>query len=353
MRAATIVEHGQPLRLLDVPVPTIDAGGALVRVTSTGVCRSDLHVWRGDWSWLGFEFDLPRVPGHEVAGTVEAVGRDVRRVTVGDRVIVPFHVACGDCDSCRSGRSNLCVRLHFLGGSMDGSFAELMAVPQADANCVALPDELDDETGAALGCRYMTSFSAVRRIGAVQPGEWVAVHGAAGGIGLSAVQIATALGAHVIAVDRGESNLRTALDAGAEHAVDAARGEDIAGAVVELSHGGAHVSIDAVATATSTGASVLSLRPGGRHVQVGMTGPGDRGDVALPVDVLVAKELSFLGVTGLPHARYDELMALVQRGRLRPAELVTERVSLDELPDVLARMDKYEVRGFVMVDPRR
>ncbi|QWF21755.1 alcohol dehydrogenase catalytic domain-containing protein [Nocardioides sp. LMS-CY] len=356
MRAAVLVEHGKPLQVQEVPDPVLDDDGVIIRVGATGVCRSDLHVARGDWAWLGTSFDLPLIPGHEVAGVVVAAGPQVRGFEVGDRVIVPFHLACGHCDQCRQGRGNLCRRLRFLGGGVDGSFAELMAVPVADVNCIALPDAVSDATGAALGCRYMTAYSAVRRIAGVRVGEWVAVYGAAGGIGLSAVQIAAAYGGRVIAIDRGRERLELAREAGAELVLDSADlGDpgDLVEAVVDLSGGGVAVSLDGVATAATTQASVRSLDVGGRHVQVGMTGPADSGAIEVPVDLIVAKELSFLGVTGNPHPAYDELLALVAAGRGRPEELVTERLGLGELPEALGRMEDFQVSGFVLVDPQQ
>lgn len=353
MRAAVLVDHMEPLVLREVPDPVPEDDAVVIRVSATGVCRSDLHVARGDWGWLGTRFDLPLVPGHEVAGEVEAVGALVKTLGVGDRVIVPFHIACGHCDQCRHARTNLCRNVRFLGGALGGSFAELMAVPAADVNCIALPDDVSAEEGAALGCRYMTAYSAVRRIAGVRVGDWVAVFGAAGGIGLSAVQLASAYGGRVIAVDRGALRLEAAVAAGAEHVVDSDAVPDVVEPIQELSGGGVAVSLDAVATAATTRASVMVLDVGGTHVQVGMTGPADRGEIAVPVDLIVAKELSFKGVTGSPHAAYDELLALVATGRARPAELVTERRTLAEIPDVLARMASYQVGGFVVVDPQR
>lgn len=353
MRAAVLIDHASPLVVQEVPDPELETDGVVIRVKATGVCRSDLHVARGDWSWNGASFDLPLIPGHEVAGVVEAIGPQVRGISVGDRVLVPFHIVCGQCDKCRIGQTNLCRNLRFLGGSIDGSFAELMAVPAAVQNCIPLPDSIDFETGAALGCRYMTAYSAVRRIAHVRLGEWVAVFGAAGGVGLSTVQVAAAYGARVIAVDRGAAQLQAAREAGAEHVIDAAVETDVVSAIQDLSGGGVSVSLDAVAIASTTRSSVEALDLGGRHVQIGMTGPADRGEISIPVDLIVGKELSFQGVTGTPHADYDELLALVASGRGRPESLITERLRLAAIPDALARMEDYQVHGFVLVDPQK
>jgi len=279
------------------------------------------------------------------------VGSQVQGIEVGDRVLVPFHIACGHCDQCRKGQTNLCRALRFLGGSINGSFAELMAVPAATQNCIPLPDNIDYKTGATLGCRYMTAYSAVRRIANIKVGEWVAVFGAGGGIGLSAVQVATAYGARVIAVDRGSTQLQAARNAGAEHTIDGLEHSNVVTAIKDLSKGGVDASLDAVATATTTHASVEVLDLGGRHVQIGMTGPADRGEISVPVDQIVGKELAFYGVTGTPHAQYDELFALVELERAQPDALITENLPLESTPDALMRMENYEVHGFAIVEP--
>jgi alcohol dehydrogenase len=328
MKALRYDEFKGPLRVVDVPAPTPSPAGVVVRVGATGVCRSDWHGWQGHDP----DIALPHVPGHELAGTVEVVGPDVRNWHVGDRVTVPFVCACGTCPRCVAGDQQVCDNQTQPGFTHWGSFAELVALDNADVNLVALPDDLSFATAAALGCRYSTSYRAVVYQGRVQPGEWLAIHGC-GGVGLSAVQIGAAHGARVIAVDVTIGALELATQFGAEAAVDA-EGFDakaVAAAVRDRTDGGAHVSIDALGSRATCQASVLSLRPRGRHVQVGLLPKG----VVVPMQRVIAKELEILGSHGMPAHAYPELLAMVASGALRPDLLARREIGLDEAADAL------------------
>src|SRR3954463_10848378 len=190
MKALRYDEFKGPLRVVDVPEPAPSPAGVVVRVGATGVCRSDWHGWQGHDP----DIVLPHVPGHELAGTIKAVGPDVRNWSVGDRVTVPFVCACGKCEQCVAGDHQVCARQTQPGFTHWGSFAELVALHAADVNLVALPDDLSFSTAAALGCRYSTSYRAVVAQGRIAEGEWLAVYGC-GGVGLSPIQIGAALGA--------------------------------------------------------------------------------------------------------------------------------------------------------------
>jgi D-arabinose 1-dehydrogenase-like Zn-dependent alcohol dehydrogenase len=329
MRALVFEEFGGPLRVVDVPAPEPSTDGVVVRVGATGVCRSDWHGWQGHDP----DITLPHVPGHELAGTIEAVGPGVRRWRVGDRVTVPFVCACGSCPRCVAGDHQVCDRQTQPGFTHWGSYAELVALHAADVNLVALPDELSLAAAAALGCRYATSFRAVMQQGRVRPGEWIAVHGC-GGVGLSAVQIAVAAGARVVAVDVSVGALELASSLGAEAVLDVTGldAADAGQAVRVLTGGGAHLSVDALGSTATCAASVLSLRPRGRHVQVGLLPAG----TGVPMDQVVARELELVGSHGMAAHSYPELLALVASGRLRPDLLVTREISLDEAADALA-----------------
>ena len=232
MRAVIFERFGGPLEVQRVADPEPSPAGVVVRVGASGVCRSDWHGWQGHDP----DISLPHVPGHELAGTVAAVGDAVVRWRVGDRVTVPFVCACGRCPRCAAGQQQVCDRQTQPGFTHWGSYAELVCLEAADVNLVALPDEMSFATAASLGCRYATAFRAVVQQGRVRPGEWVAVHGC-GGVGLSAVQIAVAAGARVVAVDVTDGALELARAFGAEHvvdgrAVDGRAGDGRAGAVV-------------------------------------------------------------------------------------------------------------------------
>ncbi|ADU51828.1 Alcohol dehydrogenase zinc-binding domain protein [Thermaerobacter marianensis DSM 12885] len=347
MLAAQIVAFQQPLRVERVPDPTPGPADAVIRVAAEGICRSDWHAWMGDWSWIGLSPALPIIPGHEFSGTVEAVGREVRRLRPGDRVTVPFHEACGHCSYCLGGVPNLCDAVQIYGITQNGGYAEYVLVRNADFNCIKLPDAVDFLTAAAIGCRYMTAFHGVTKQGDVRPGQWVVVHGC-GGVGLSAVQIAAAMGAQVIAVDVSEQKLAKARDEGAVATVDA-RHENVPQAVKDLTRGGADVSIDALGIRDTVRNSVLCLRKGGRHVQIGLTTSQERGEVELPVDVIVAQELQIYGSLGNPHPDYRALLALVERGVLKPASLVSRTVRLEEASDVLHQMTEFGTLGFHVI----
>lgn len=331
MRAVQYDAYGAMPALVDLPAPDCPADGVLVAVRATGVCRSDWHAWQGH-----DPVPLPQVPGHEFAGTIAAVGPEVTTRRVGERVTAPFVCGCGRCEHCAAGDAQVCPDQSQPGFTRPGSFAELVAVPAADLNIVPLPDGLDFVTAASLGCRFATAWRALTAHGRVRPGEWVAVHGC-GGVGLSAVMIAAALGARVVAVDVSPDARRLAAELGAEVVVDG--GPDAVRRVVAATGGGAHVSLDAVGSAGTAVASVLSLRPRGRHVQVGLL-LGEDATPPLPMGVVVAQELQVLGSHGMAARDYPALLELVASGELRPDRLVGSVVGLADAGAALAAMSR-------------
>lgn len=346
MRAAQIVKHREPLRVGNVPDPTPGPKDAIVKIEASGICRSDWHAWMGDWEWIGLSPELPIIPGHEFGGVVVEIGKDVQNYKIGDRVTAPFHHGCTHCDNCLSGKSNRCDNLEIFGFNFDGAYAEYVRVTEADFNLVKLPEEVDSQSAAAIGCRYMTGYHAVNR-GRVRPGEWLVVHGT-GGVGLSATQVATALGALVIAVDVDDRKLDKAREEGAVATVNA-RKENVVEAIQEITQGGAHVSIEALGIKETILNSVLGLRKGGRHVQVGLTTSEEEGIVGLPVDAITAMELEVIGSIGNPHADYHGLLQLISSGRLNPKSLISREVSLSEASDVLNEMTSFNTLGFNVI----
>jgi alcohol dehydrogenase len=337
VRAVVYEAFGQLPAVATVADPVAPPHGAVVRVEATGLCRSDWH------GWMGHDPDIrrfPHVPGHELAGVVEAVGDRVERWTTGDRVTVPFVCACGTCRECVAGNHQICDRQTQPGFTHWGSFAELTAIDWADVNLVALPDGLASDAAAALGCRFATAYRAVVQVGRVRGGEWLAVHGC-GGVGLSAVMIGAALGARVIAIDISEPALTRAREAGAELAVPA--GTDVR----ELTEGGAHASLDAIGSEAACAASIAGLRKRGRHVQVGLLPEPPR----LPIDIVVARELELLGSHGMAAHAYPEMLALVRSGRLQPGRLVSSRIGLDQAPEALAAMTGSSPVGITVIRP--
>jgi D-arabinose 1-dehydrogenase-like Zn-dependent alcohol dehydrogenase len=345
MRAVVFEKFGGPLEVRDVPDPAPARHGAVIRVAATGLCRSDWH------GWVGHDPDirLPHVPGHELAGTVVAVGGDVTGWRGGDRITVPFICACGRCGSCAAGAQQVCERQTQPGFTHWGSYAELVAIDHADVNLIAIPPSMPFATAAGLGCRFATAFRAVRDQARVAAGEWVAVFGC-GGVGLSAVMIAVAAGAQVIAVDVAPEALALAARLGAVACVDASDADDVVGAVVAASGGGVHVALDALGSPATCAAGVRSLRRRGRHVQVGLLPPAD-GDPRVPMDRVIAYELTVLGSHGMAAHDYPPMLQLIASGVLRPDQLITRTIGLDDTPSALTEMTTTPTAGVTIIEP--
>ena len=353
MRAAILRAHGEPLAVRELPDPEPAPDGAVVRVDACGVCRSDWHAWAGHGEWADDRVPRGQILGHEPAGEVVAVGSEVDRFRPGDRVVVPFSLGDGTCPRCRRGAGNVCADGRALGfeSAAPGAFAERVAVPAADYNLVERPDWLDATAAAALGCRYMTAYHALAERADVGGGDAVAVHGC-GGVGLSAVQIAAALGARVIAIDVDDDALELASGFGAAETVDPESlpgGDSVPERVRDLTDGGADVSMDALGIAETCRNSVRSLRPRGTHVQVGLTTDAERGEVSLPTDWMTRWEISFLGSRGMPPTSYDDLFALIEATGIDPGALVSDEIALSAVSDRLAAMDEYDARGVEVV----
>jgi D-arabinose 1-dehydrogenase-like Zn-dependent alcohol dehydrogenase len=342
VKAVVYSRYGATPVLTHAADPACPADGVIIAVGATGVCRSDWHAWKGH-----DPVALPHIGGHEFAGVVVTAGPEVRRWRAGDRVTVPFACGCGRCEHCLAGDAQVCPRQTQPGFTGPGSFAELVAVHAADANLVALPGDLDFVTAACLGCRFATAFRAVTAHGRVRPGDWLAVHGC-GGVGLSAVMIGAALGARVLAVDVSAAALGRARELGAEGVVDAGT-DGTAGAIEEITGGGAHVSIDALGSPALAADSVTCLRRRGRHVQVGLL-PG--GPVPLPMNLVIARELEIYGSHGMAARDYPAMLRMVADGTLRPGLLVGEVIELGQVGRALAAMDEPgSGAGMTVVSP--
>lgn len=346
MRALLVNSVRDQPEVVSVEVPAVPDGGVRVQVKATGMCRSDWHAWAGHDDDIVF----PHVPGHELAGVIVETGPDVRNWSVGDRVTVPFICGCGSCEWCRSGQAQVCPDQQQPGFTHWGSFAEQVILHAADTNLVAIPDRVDFATAAGLGCRFATAYRALVGRARVEAGEWVTVIGA-GGVGLSAVMIAKALGARVIAVDRNAEALAVASELGADHTV-LARGDDIPAAIRELTGGGSHVSVDAVGSEQTSADGILGLRRRGRHVQIGLLPPVG-GHPRVPLDRVIGWELDVLGSHGMAAADYPEMLDLIAQGALQPQRLVERTIGLDEAAALLPTFDSATVAGMTIVDPAR
>ncbi len=344
MRAMYYEAFGAAPEIRTLPDPTPSNAGVVISVKATGLCRSDWHGWMGHDP----DIKLPHVPGHELAGTIAAVGRDIRRFKVGDRVTVPFVSGCGHCMECRSGNQQVCEEQFQPGFTHWGSFAEYVAIDYADQNLVHLPEEISYETAASLGCRFATSFRAVVDQGRLQGGEWLAVHGC-GGVGLSAIMIGAALGANVVAIDIADDKLALAKALGASVTIDSRSVADVSEAVREVTGGGAHVSVDALGHPQTCCNSILNLRRRGRHVQVGLM-LADHATPAIPMARVIAHELEIYGSHGMQSWRYDAMLRMILSGKLSPDRLIGRRITLSEAAPALATMDSFRENGISIID---
>jgi alcohol dehydrogenase len=344
VRAAIYAQFRQPLSVQYVSDPVPPDDGVVIAVKATGLCRSDWH------GWMGHDPDIrvPHVPGHELAGEIAAKGKHVNRWKVGDRVTVPFVCACGACRPCRSGNHQVCDHQFQPGFTHWGSFAEFVAIHRADLNLVSLPDELSFETAASLGCRFATSFRAVADQARVIEGQWVAVHGC-GGVGLSAIMIAQAFGARVIAIDVADDKLNFARSIGAEATLNARERADIPAAVAELTRDGADVSIDALGSPETCFNSIACLAPRGKHIQIGLL-VGQFSRASLPMDQVLAKELEILGTHGMQAHRYPAMLELIRTGKLQPGRLVGRTMGLEDSVRALPSMDRDPSIGLTIIN---
>ncbi len=330
------------IKLLPDPSPSVD--GVVIKVKATGLCRSDWHGWKGHDA----DISLPHVPGHELAGTIAAKGRGVVHFNVGDRVTVPFVSGCGRCGECHSGNQQVCSHQIQPGFTHWGSFAEFVAVDYADTNIVLLPDDLDYATAASLGCRFATSFRALSDQGRARPGEWVAVHGC-GGVGMSAIMIATALGANVVAIDISEEKLAFARSIGAVATLNGLQVANVAEAVRDITDGGAHLSMDALGHKITCVNSIACLRRRGRHVQVGLMA-GEHAAPEIPMGRIISHELEIYGSHGMQAWRYPAMLDMMKTGKLQPQRLIGRNITLEEAVPALMAMENSGEIGISVID---
>ena len=340
MRAAVYEQFRGPIEIVDAPDPTVAAGEVVVEVLAVGLCRSDYHGWHG----TDPDIVCPHVGGHEFVGRVVAVGEGVVRLHEGDRVVAPFVCGCGRCEPCLVGQQQVCRRQEQPGFTRWGAFATYTTVPFADTNAVVVPAEVTNEAAALVGCRVSTAYRGVIERGRLAPGEVLCVHGC-GGVGLAAIALGRAVGAQVVAVDISPDALALAVSLGADLTLDAASTDDVGGAVHELV-GGAHVSVDCLGHTATACNSILSLRALGRHVQIGLF---PTATAELPISRVIRDELELLGVHGLSASRFDQVFAMMAAGRLDPSALITQRLSLADIPMALPAMGAFSQPGVSVV----
>jgi alcohol dehydrogenase len=344
MKAALYEKFREPPTIQNVADPAPSDGGVVIKVMACGICRSDWHGWMGNDP----DIKLPHVPGHELAGVIEAIGKNVSNFKIGERVTLPFVCGCGACGQCKSGNQQVCDLQFQPGFTHWGGFAEYVAINYADTNLVRLPDEIDFVTASSLGCRFVTSFRAVVEQGKVVPDQWVAVWGC-GGVGLSAVMIASAFGANVIAIDIANDKLEFAGSVGAAATINSAETPDIVQAVKDITGGGAHVSIDALGHPQLCFDSISSLRKRGKHIQVGIMNSGEH-KTPIPIDLVIGRELEILGSHGMQAHKYPEMLAMITSDKLQPQKLIGKTISLEESLQELVDMNSFASAGVTVID---
>lgn len=344
MKAVYYKEFQGKVEVRDVPNPSPSKDSVIIKVGATGLCRSDWH------GWMGHDPDivLPHVPGHELAGIIYEVGSEIKNFKVGQRVTVPFVSGCGCCPECNTGNHQVCDDQFQPGFTAWGSFAEYVEIKYANTNLVHLPDEIDFETAASLGCRFITSFRAVIDQGKVSAGQWVAVHGC-GGVGLSAINIANGAGANVIAVDIDDAKLELAKKLGAKIIINAKSVASVSEEILKITTRGVHVSVDALGSQETCFNSISCLRKRGKHIQVGLT-TADHKHPIIPMDKVVAHEIEIIGSHGMQAFRYDAVFEMIKSGKVQPELMLGKTISLEEAPEALIKMNKFESLGVTVIN---
>jgi D-arabinose 1-dehydrogenase-like Zn-dependent alcohol dehydrogenase len=268
-------------------------------------------------------------------------------VKKGDRVIVPVTQSDNTCPHCLSGHQNLCDNLLMPGFGYWGGLAEYAHIPNADGNLVLLPDSLDFTTSASMGCRFVTAYHGLINQVKVQAGEWIVVYGS-GGLGLSVIQIANAIGAKVIAIDIGDKQLEMAKKLGAISTINS-NNENPVEAVQEITKGGANVSVDALGITPTMQNAVLSLGKRGRHLQLGVPTKENKF-TPFPVDDIFLKELRIIGSFTMPISGYPAMLNLVESTNIDLGQLITNRISLNDAFQVFGAMNEFSAVGMTVVD---
>lgn len=341
MKAAIFYGPGQPFKIEEVPTPQPGSGEVLVKVAACGVCHTDLHYT--DHNVPTFK-EPPLILGHEASGIVAAVGQGVTQWQAGDRVLLPAVYGCGVCDACRRGRENICDRMVMFGNNIDGAFAEYIAVSQH--TLFALPPELPLIESSIIADAITTPYQAVANRGRVKPGDCVAVFGC-GGIGLNVVQMASAAGGQVIAVDIVDEKLEWAKRLGAVATLNSSQVERVDKEIRKLSGGGVDVAFEAIGLPATQEAAFASIRNGGRLVLVGYSAK----PMMLNSGRAMYREMEIVGSLGCPAAEYPKVIELARSGKIKVKELVTARFPLAQINDAFDTLRRGEgIRSVVVLE---
>ena len=337
MKAAFFYGAGQPLKIEDVSTPEIGPEDALIKIAACGVCHTDLHYLEGVPTFK----KPPLILGHEASGIATKVGEKVTNVKEKDRVLIPPVLTCGTCYNCRIGRENLCRNIVMIGNSIDGAYAEYTKIPAKDL--IKLPTEIPLEEASIISDAMSTPFHALKNRANLRPGDSVVIYGV-GGVGLNAVQIATALGAFVIAVDKVEEKLQHARKLGASETINVDV-ENPVKAVRRITGGGADVAVEAIGIPEVMRMAYNSVRWGGRVVIVGYS----HKDLTISAARLMFREIEVYGSLGCRIVDFPPLIDMVRRGRLKL--LVSNKMPLDQINEALEMLKKGKIKTRAIVIP--
>jgi propanol-preferring alcohol dehydrogenase len=336
MKAAVCEQFGKELLLKDIPVPSPGPGDVLVRVKGCGVCHSDLHLVDGDWASWGTP--LPIVPGHEVTGVVEKAGDGVTALSPGDRVGIPWmQYACGQCAPCKAGAEMLCAAQRSTGVTVNGGYSEYVVAPAAFTH--RIPSALDLVDAAPLLCAGITVFAPLRRAGNIA-GKTVAVAGL-GGLGHLAVRMAAAMGAHVVAILRGEGKAELARKMGAHEIVDSEK-EKVGRALTKM--GGADLILLTGLSVKLLEQCVPGIGPNGTLVVLAAI--AENASI-LPAGLLTGQKRIMGSLIG----SRDDMDAMLRFAADAGIRAMVERHPLSAVNEVLSKLRDGKVRLRAVLTP--
>lgn len=325
-------------QLQAVAIPAPLPGQARVRIAACGVCRTELHLRDGLLDLGSRNFTV----GHEIAGTIDAVGEDVSPSRIGEHVVVYYYEGCGLCRYCRGGEEQLCPSPRAQPGfTSDGGYAEYIVVRAR--NCVKLPADMPLTQAAPLGCAGSTAVHA-GKLARLVPGEWAVIHGF-GGVGMATLQYAAACGARTIAIGLGATSMGVAHKMGATAIIDAAETPDVAREVAAITGEGADAVFDLVGTAASMRASATMLRRRGRLVLIGYTSE----EFSIHPVELIVREIAVLGSVGSTLGDLHDAVDLVSRGLLTP--FIDRIMPLQDFAEALQALDREALTGRIVLTP--